>query len=314
MVKLKIGPQVSWPEHRSGWKYVVKCLHIFDHPEGLLFDGVMDLSFGYPQLSRKAGIPYREPWIGFLHSTVTVCPFLPHVATLETILQQPLFLESLPHCKGIFTLSLHAALFIRDKLKRAVPVEGIKHPAETTDRLFDMNHFLQKKRLLHAGNWLRRCSSFLHVKIPEGWEKMMLMNPSTASYLAGELIFNGQDESVLSTINQVQHVPDSMYDELLAESVVFLDLCDSNATNTIIECILRNTPVLVNRIPAVEEYLGADYPFYFQSLEEAESKLQDMDLVKETTEYLSSFPGRMELTGEYFVQSFSESGIIRGLE
>ena len=38
---------------------------------------------------------------------------------------------------------------------------------------------------------------------------------------------------------------------------------DASAVNTIIECKVRNTPVIVNRLPAVVEILGENYPFYY---------------------------------------------------
>lgn len=53
------------------------------------------------------------------------------------------------------------------------------------------------------------------------------------------------------------------YDVLLSTNIVFLPLVDAAAVNTLIECIARNTPVLVTPLPAVVELLGADYPLYF---------------------------------------------------
>ena len=57
-----------------------------------------------------------------------------------------------------------------------------------------------------------------------------------------------------------------------------MDLYDSSANNGVVECIMRNTPILVNRIPATEEYLGKDYPFYFDSLNECFDKINNRDV------------------------------------
>ena len=35
--------------------------------------------------------------------------------------------------------------------------------------------------------------------------------------------------------------------------------------NTIIECVVRNTPIIVNNHPAVVEILGKKYPLYFNN-------------------------------------------------
>ncbi|MFN8643026.1 MAG: hypothetical protein U0802_15745 [Candidatus Binatia bacterium] len=64
------------------------------------------------------------------------------------------------------------------------------------------------------------------------------------------------------------------YDRLLSENV-FLDLLDASANNSVIECLARDTPLLVNRHPAVVEYLGPDYPLYFDDLAHA-ARLLDL--------------------------------------
>ena len=58
------------------------------------------------------------------------------------------------------------------------------------------------------------------------------------------------------------------YDELLSKNIVFVDLFDAAANNTVIECIIRNTPIIVNKIEGVIDYLGEDYPLYFTTLDE----------------------------------------------
>jgi hypothetical protein len=63
----------------------------------------------------------------------------------------------------------------------------------------------------------------------------------------------------------------------------------------------------------VIEYLGKDYPFYYTTLNEASEKLADIALIKKTADYLKQFPGRREVTGEYFINAFLNSGIIKNL-
>jgi hypothetical protein len=46
---------------------------------------------------------------------------------------------------------------------------------------------------------------------------------------------------------------------------VYINLVDASAVNTIIECIVRATPIIVNNHPAVVELLGKNYPLYFKS-------------------------------------------------
>lgn len=64
-------------------------------------------------------------------------------------------------------------------------------------------------------------------------------------------------------IEILEHLSNEEYDQLLSENIVFIYLIDASAVNTLIECIVRNTPILINRHPAVVELLGEDYPLYY---------------------------------------------------
>lgn len=77
------------------------------------------------------------------------------------------------------------------------------------------------------------------------------------------LEFNHNSVTVLDKLSNQE------YDKLLAENIVFLNLVDCSAVNTVIECIVRDTPLVVNRHPALEELLGIDYPGFYDTLQEA---------------------------------------------
>jgi polysaccharide pyruvyl transferase WcaK-like protein len=117
-------------------------------------------------------------------------------------------------------------------------------------------------------------------------------------------------------IGLLEHLSDSEYDQLLTENLVFIFLVDASAVNTIIECIIRNTPILVNRHPAVVDYLGENYPLYYGN---KEGKTEDLvslnreidsllkgNLVQEAHEYLKKMdktPFRIET----FIQQLVET-------
>jgi hypothetical protein len=89
-----------------------------------------------------------------------------------------------------------------------------------------------------------------------------------------------------NSVEEINTLTNDEYDMLLSENLVFLKLVDASAVNTIIECIVRNTPVLVNRHPAVEEMLGTAYPFYYDGLTEAGSKVNHLPTIAATVAYL----------------------------
>ena len=94
-------------------------------------------------------------------------------------------------------------------------------------------------------------------------------------------------------INYIDHVTDEMYDELLTKNIVFIHLVDASGVNTLIECIVRETPIIINKHPAVVELLGEDYPLYFPdtlnyfSINKSVEKLLTNDTIKSANEYLS---------------------------
>lgn len=93
-------------------------------------------------------------------------------------------------------------------------------------------------------------------------------------------------EDVYSKVRVIPQLSDVDYDDLLSKNLVFLNLKDASAANTIIECIVRNTPILVNPLPAVVEYLGRGYPFYYSSFAEAAFKCTNIDMIRDAHFYL----------------------------
>ena len=70
-------------------------------------------------------------------------------------------------------------------------------------------------------------------------------------------------DRIKSSVEVIDHLCDTDYDKLLSENIVFLNLIDASAVNTVIECIIRNTPLIINRRPAIVEILGEEYPLYY---------------------------------------------------
>jgi hypothetical protein len=90
----------------------------------------------------------------------------------------------------------------------------------------------------------------------------------------------------MKSVEIIEKLENSEYDELLSQNIVFLNLIDCSAVNTVIECLVRNTVLLVNRLPALEEILGKEYPGFYRSIYEAARMCEDMDKIREVHEYL----------------------------
>ena len=111
----------------------------------------------------------------------------------------------------------------------------------------------------------------------------------------------------------LDRVSDDEYDARLASSVVFLALDGAPANTTVVECIARNTPVMVNRLPGVVEYLGTTTHFTTICSEEAAHKLNDLALIRGAQHLLAAVSDETEAHPDHFLASIQNSAIYRQL-
>ncbi|MDP1620946.1 MAG: hypothetical protein Q8M08_01270 [Bacteroidales bacterium] len=315
--KINLAGQAGrmYGSHRSGWSFAVNSLRDLHHPGGILVDAFIDRTFAADAI-RKAS--YSKPWIGFIHVPPHVPAWLNSVQTNEAIFSSAEWNQSLPFCRGLFTLSEYHKKYLEAKFD--FPVENLVHPTAIPDLTWSADRFLSNgdKKIIQSGWWLRRVTS-IYVLNVKGYRKVVLMKPeaNAEQHLNLELEHLKRREQVgkreIGSVEQTGFLSDRKFDQLLSQNIVFLDLFDASANNTVIECIVRNTPLLVNPIEPVIEYLGAGYPLYFNSLDEAGRKAEDLDLICEAHRYLTELPVKKKLTGEYFRQSFENSQIYRSL-
>ena len=77
----------------------------------------------------------------------------------------------------------------------------------------------------------------------------------------------------------------------------------------LVECIVRQTPILIRRHPATIEYLGENYPFFFDNIDQASLMATDMELINRTHEYMKTEIDVHQFTAENFVSSFFTSDL-----
>jgi hypothetical protein len=124
------------------------------------------------------------------------------------------------------------------------------------------------------------------------------------SYLNKILINNNNSVTV------IEHLEDDDYIDVLCSHIVFNDYIDCSASNTILECICTNTPIILNRTPATEEYLGVDYPFFTDKLNiNYNTECNDVNLtlaeIIECSQYLSNLNTSV-FEIQYFLNSLNK--------
>ena len=118
-------------------------------------------------------------------------------------------------------------------------------------------------------------------------------------------------QTLIGSVTVISLLDNQQYDNLLARTVVFLHLKDVAAANTITECIVRRTPLLINKLPGTIELLGPDYPLFYHDLEQA-ARLLTLEKIMETQSYLSKIsPARYH--HDHFIASICNSKIVRQL-
>lgn len=306
MIKLDLSNTTSFRAHRSGWGYCMSKLRHLHSKHGLYLDDFMDKSFGWNVHNLYKGetsVPYKRDWVGFLHNPPKVEHWFDASNKPESLFKREIFLESLPYCKCMISLSKYHADWVRSKLD--VPVISLKHPTEIPLKKWSINNFLKQKRkkVVQIGYWLRKMDSIYRLKCDSRMEKIWLPSDEAVALYNFESYtktrVNRKQEKYIESSVKIQRLSNEDFDDLLSNCIVFLNLDDASANNAIIESVARNTPVLINRHPAVEEYLGKDYPLYFNDLNHASNLLYDYDRIYETHNYFKSMD-KTWISGSYF--------------
>lgn len=290
----------------------------------LIVDTFIDKTFNWNSTfyENKQIIPYITPWIGFVHHTYSSYN---NDYNCQTLFQSQEFLDSLPNCKCLLVLSDYLRVQIEQSLALTsyhVPVINLIHPTENPEVVFNWDLFIanENKQLIQVGNWMRNVFGIYRVDLPKTSiikQKSILENNNSSNYFPPPNFLNtlksqlhtdqdsssidicrnafsnmhikGLYDTIVDMENSVQiisYLNNSDYDTLLSQNIVFLNLVDASAINTLIECITRCTPIIINRLPAVVELLGSNYPLYYNTYYDVSKILDNQDTIYQGYLYL----------------------------
>lgn len=323
--KINLNNQIIFKCHKDGWKYVLNGLANLHTDDGIILDGFVDANFRWNKAYNKQ-IPYKSNWIGIMHNSPNMPAWYsddnsyPHSIVLDNA-----FIESLPYCKGLFTLSKYLADFLNYYINdlhlssTPIPIENLYYPTKIPNYKFNLTKYLENsnKQLINIGTWMRRFWSFYKIEAP-GFQKVRLL-PNNKSIQSITHIENIEKHiyNIKLTRNEYKsvtnkyYIPNEEYEKLLENNIVFLDLYDSSATTTIVECIASNTPLIINKLPAIIEYLGTDYPLYFSDISEIPSIINNFDLIKSAHLHLKNIEHKININT--FMDDFTNSNIYKSL-
>ena len=289
-------------KHRGGWKQIMENLFnkkiISEDPfdEKILFLDIVSKYFLWDKQSKII----EKPWIGVIH-IVSNTPSYLHNICIFKLFDNQIFKSSLLFCKCLIVLSQDLKNFILKTFSISIPIYVLMHPIETIkedpEKIFNFLKFKEQSKnlsVVQLGQQLRYVTSIY--KLDTSFKKIWLPGRSDSDYISNLLSCECNSLDINITDSQKENVEIKYissfeeYDQLISNNIIFIHLINASANNAILELLVRNIPFFVNRLPAVEEYLGAFYPMYFENLEEIEKILNDKEklfsLYEETNEYL----------------------------
>jgi hypothetical protein len=279
-------------EHRGGWNSILQNLNknkLYSNNHNFLFYDMLDNIFLFDK-----GFVIEKKWAGIFHCTPLTPKHL-DIANITNVFKNPNFIKSLKNCVCIITLSTYITQFFIDKLNDMninIPIYTLKHPVEKNNiPIFNLDDFNNNnnKQIIQIGQQLRKVTSIYLLPEIENYNKLWLTGTKNfvlmKNYINAEINLFNIDKNIINTniMTYLENYND--YDNLLKENIVFVDLYDAAANNTVIECIIRNTPIIINKLPGVIDYLGEDYPLYFETLDEV-PKLLTYENICKANKYL----------------------------
>ena len=171
--------------------------------------------------------------------------------------------DLLKHVEYLYCLSLSH----KESLTTSYPelnnkIMSVHHPIIIDNKIsFSYDKFLKNKKIIHIGWWLRNFNTFINLQVPPSFKKKIIIKNDFKK----DFFSNIKLPSNNNTIEFKFQLNNNDYEELFTGSVVFADIVDGVANNTILECIAFNTPILLRRTPSSEEYLGPNYPLFFET-------------------------------------------------
>ena len=266
--------QVIWPN--TTWPYVTQQIKKKFHDEQgktLFINAVEDIFFfdirGFNKKFSAAAKIFQshDSWIGVSHQ---------HKQFLsDTKRDWSYFEKDIHRCKCLITLSQYMKDYWLDKFPD-LNVVNLLHPVPIRQHMFDLDKFVSNGVIRCVGIWGRDYTI---------WDQLETMYDKQSS--------------------RDNYLPREQFDLTFVNTVQFLDVQDASANNAVIESIQRNTPILVRRHPAVIEYLGDNYPLYFESLEQANNLINNIDNIIAAHKYLQQM-NKQHIQIETFLHNFSE--------
>ena len=254
----------------------------------------------YKYFSYESVIPVYTQWIGIL----TCFDGLPN-DMINNLMNQMIFIESIINCAGIIVYHSDIQPYFMKKLQNGykkinIPVKYIKLPCIIQDIPFDCNVINDSTKLCCIGCNTEDINTFCTMKLEHPFDKSI-------EYINNENLINVTDyntnKAAQYDIDIIINNDNYEFIQSLHRSIVFMNVNECTHTNKIVLFIENNVPFFINKTDSSHEYLGDEYPLYYNNIDDLQdilNRYSDLsDLLQKGHEYLLHMD-KNDLSFEHF--------------
>lgn len=278
--------------HFYGWGYIIETLksRLIFKKNAPVLDTWADSYHDDHQLC----LLKNNQWVGILHSLTSESRDF----NLNRFFSSQVYNDCVDNCILLLTTSEHSRKYCLNKT--SIPVKTLLHPKLDTGHYFNLNKYLNNPILRHSGFFGRNIKKFIdfNSNIPK---QIYCDRPSRLKTYTAALNQRSSIEFFNGYLEKKEYI------NTFTKSIGYSYYDDCSASNSILEHIMTRTPLLVNRLPAIEEYIGADYPMFLDDMpENIDSLLTNRNFLEDVSSYLGTRSKKKEFSLDYFIDFFND--------
>ena len=287
--------------YRYGWNNLLMTLYtndiitIFNKNNNI---ELIDMCENY--FASQNNKTYKK-WVGIVHLSINSQNSLEYF-NINNLFKNINFNKSIKNCLKLISLSKYVESQLIENIKiydnNSIEIKNIYHPIKDNRNnynkiIFNYKKYLNNKNkcILQIGSQMRILKTFLYLKLKKFKKIWLSININdTLNFLKKELYLTDNATIDLNNFNiEHKYVSNYEYDDLLSQNIIFIHLFDSSANNTILEAITNKVPIIVNKHPSIIEYLGEDYPLYFNNEHDIDDNFISNENILNAYNYLNKY-------------------------
>jgi hypothetical protein len=299
-----VGIDENYGKHRFSNNDILRHLALNSQPSSELafvwWVEKMFLGSGYSETVDRLT---TSPWFGVMHVPLLTPNWAMYSQNnLAKLHFMPKWREAMEHCVGIITLSGH----MQRQLKALYPklkVYSLKHPIGSVESRFDIRKFRSDPSFQLVGAWLRDFDWFERCDVP--FRKRIVFNQYAQNHIQQRYEkYRPGMLGLLKNLENSEFLTNEDYDKVLTSSLLCIALHETSANNAVCECLAYRTPFLAYRHPAIEEYVGSNYPLFIDDIDLASLSFANIEAASAYLE--AQVELRNQLSYESFLDSFKK--------